>query len=369
MIGQQRRNIRPGQRVEIVLKKDQRSGKRTVGVVKDILTSSAYHPHGIKVRLENGQIGRVQAILSEGSGSTVRPIVPSPESKRIRATLINDANAGAVPINAQRRQWEASVAAAELPPGTVIEAVSLAGVPCEWITRSEAKADRALVFLHGGGFTTGSCRTHRELAAQLCGTTLWPILLVDYRLAPEHPFPAGLEDAVAVYRGLLAQGLRADRLIIGGDSAGGELALSMLLMLRDRSEPLPAAIVLLSPWLDLSLSGPTMESRAASDPLVSRSALLACARDYIGARDPRDPLISPLFAELQGLPPLLIQVGDHEVLLSDATRLAEKAQAAGVPVTLEVWPGLWHVWQGWAATLPEGQAALKQIGEYVRRLS
>jgi epsilon-lactone hydrolase len=132
---------------------------------------------------------------------------------------------------------------------------------------------------------------------------------------------------------------------------------------------LPAAIVLLSPWIDLSLSGPTMESRAAIDPLVSRSALLACVRDYIGARDPRDPLISPVFAELQGLPPLLIQAGDHEVLLSDATRLAEKAQAAGVPVTLEVWPELWHVWQGWAATLPEGQAALERIGEYVRRAS
>jgi len=143
--------------------------------------------------------------------------------------------------------------------------------------------------------------------------------------------------------------------------------LSAVLSLRDRIEPLPAAIVLLSPWLDLSLSGPTIESRAAIDPLVTRSALLACVRDYVGQRDPRDPLISPVFAALHDLPSLLIQVGDHEILLSDATRLAEQAQAAGVSVMLEVWPEMWHVWHGWAATLPEGQAALERIGAYVRQ--
>ncbi len=377
MTGQHRTDIRPGLRVEIVLKKDQRSGKRTLGVVKDILTSSAYHPHGIKVRLEDGQIGRVQAVVLEESNSeqdTAREhkgetgaIMPSVESKRIRATLIKDDGSSEVPIEVQRRQWEESVAEVELLPGTQIESTLIAGVSCEWITRLDAGADRALLFLHGGGFTTGSCRTHRELAARLCRTTGWPILLVDYRLAPEHPFPTGLEDAVAVYRGLLAQGLRADRIIIGGDSAGGGLALSAVLALRDRGERLPAAIVLLSPWLDLSLSGPTIESRAAIDPLVSQSALLACVRDYIGQHDPRDPLISPVFAKLHGLPPLLIQVGDHEVLLSDSTRLTEQAQAAGVGVTLEVWPEMWHVWHGWAATLPEGQAALERIGEYVRQ--
>jgi uncharacterized repeat protein (TIGR03833 family) len=367
MNGQRRTDIRPGLQVEIVLKKDQRSGKRTVGVVKDILTSSAYHPHGIKVRLEDGQIGRVRAILSTESSSEVRTIMPSAESKRIRTTLIKDEGSSEVPIEVQRRQWEESVAAVELPPGTVIEATSIAGVPGEWITRSEAARDHALLFLHGGGFTTGSCRTHRELAARLCSTTGWPILLVDYRLAPEDPFPAGLEDVVQVYRGLLTQGFPSDHLIIGGDSAGGGLALSSVLLLRDRGEPLPAAIVLLSPWLDLSLSGPTIESRAAIDPLVSRSALLACVRDYIGQHDPRDPLISPVFAQLHGLPPLLIQVGDHEVLLSDSTRLTEQAQAAGVDVTLEVWSEMWHVWHGWTATLPEGQAALERIGEYVRQ--
>ncbi|HSD82368.1 MAG TPA: YwbE family protein [Anaerolineae bacterium] len=375
MSGQRRADIRPGQRVAIVLKKDQRSNKRTVGVVKDILTPSTYHPHGIKVRLEDGRIGRVQAVLSEEVAAEQNTIgearlnIPSPESNRIRATLIKDDGSSAVPLEVQRRQWEESVAAVELPPGTVIEATSIAGVPCEWITRSEVAPDRAFLFLHGGGFTTGSCRTHRELAARLCGTTGWPILLVDYRLAPEYPFPAGLESVVQVYRGLLAQGFQADRLIVGGDSAGGGLALSAVLALRDRGERLPAALVLLSPWLDLALSGPTIESRAALDPLVSRAGLQACARDYIDQRDPGDPLISPLFAELHDLPPLLIQVGDHEMLLSDSTRLAEKAQAAGVAVTLEVWPAMWHVWQGWAASLPEGQAALRQIGEYVRQTS
>jgi acetyl esterase/lipase len=283
--------------------------------------------------------------------------------------LIKDDGGSGVPLAVQRRQWEESVATVELPPGTVIEATSIAGVSGEWITRSEAEPDRALMFLHGGGFTTGSCRTHRELAARLCSTTGWPILLVDYRLAPEHPFPAGLEDVVQVYRELLARGLQADRLIIGGDSAGGGLALAAVVALRDRGERLPAAIVLLSPWLDLALSGPTIESRTAIDPLVSRAGLRACVRDYIDQHDPREPLISPLFAELHDLPPLLIQVGDHEMLLSDATRLAERAQAAGVAVTLEVWSEMWHVWHGWAASLPEGQAALLRIGEYVRRTS
>jgi monoterpene epsilon-lactone hydrolase len=377
MNGQQRAGIRPGQRVAIVLKKDQRSHKRTVGVVKDILTSSAFHPHGIKVRLESGQIGRVQAILSEETSGApnmtakadARISVPSPESTRLRATLIKDAGGSDVPLDVQRRQWEESVAAVELLPGTVIAATSIAGVPCEWITRSDAELDRALVFLHGGGFTTGSCRTHRELAARLCATTGWPILLVDYRLAPEHPFPAGLEDAVQVYRGLLAQGLRADRLIIGGDSSGGGLTLATVVALRDRGERLPVASVLLSPWLDLTLSGPTIESRATIDPLVSRAGLLACVRDYSAECDPGEPLISPLFAALHDLPPLFIQVGDHEMLLSDATRLAERAQAAGVEVILEIWPEMWHVWHGWAASLPEGQAALARIGEYVRRTS
>src|SRR5512147_1656367 len=197
MSGQRRADIRPGQRVAIILKKDQRSNKRTVGVVKDILTPSTYHPHGIKVRLEDGRIGRVQAVLSEEVAAEQNTIgearlnIPSPESNRIRATLIKDDGSSAVPLEVQRLQWEESVAAVELPPGTVIKATSIASVSCEWITRSDAEPDR-LLLLHGGGFTTGSCRTHRELAARLGATTDWPILLVDYRLAPEDPFPAGL---------------------------------------------------------------------------------------------------------------------------------------------------------------------------------
>jgi epsilon-lactone hydrolase len=298
-----------------------------------------------------------------------KAIRSSPESQRIRATLINDGGLVQAPIEVQRRQWEEAVAQVELPPGTLINSASINGVSCEWITRSGVETDRAVLFLHGGGFTTGSCRTHRELAAQLCLATGWPILLADYRLAPEYPFPAGVDDAVQVYHGLLAQGLPADRIVIGGDSAGGELALSSALRLRAEGGPLSAAIVLLSPWLDLSLSGPTIESHAVIDPLVSRAALLACAHDYLGQSDPHDPLISPVYAELHGLPPLLIQVGDHELLLSDSTRLAEKAQTAGIDVTLEVWPEMWHVWHGWAATLPEGQAALERIGEYVRQIS
>jgi acetyl esterase/lipase len=190
---------------------------------------------------------------------------------------------------------------------------------------------------------------------------------VDYRLAPEYPFPAAIEDVTKAYRWLIKSGTQPHQIIMGGDSSGGGLAMSTLLSLRDSGDPLPSAVILLSPWLDLALTGESLVSRAHLDPLVSQEGLRACAKHYIGDRDPKDPLISPLYADLHSLPPMLIHVGDHELLLSDAIRLADRAQAANVEVKLDVWPEMWHVWHAWAASLPEGQEALNQIGGYVRR--
>ena len=194
------------------------------------------------------------------------------------------------------------------------------------------------------------------------------MLLVDYRLAPEHPFPAGVEDVVKVYQALLASGKSAAQVVIGGDSAGGGLAMSALLVLRAQNIPLPAAAILLSPWADLTVSGATIQTRAAVDPLVLESDLQSCAAQYIGTGEPSDPLASPVYADLQGLPLLLIHVGDHEVLLSDALRLAQNAHAARVAAELVVWEEMWHVFPAWAPTLPEAQQALDQIGASLRQI-
>jgi acetyl esterase/lipase len=293
--------------------------------------------------------------------------VISAEGQQIRATLVNDRESLHVPLDVERREWEAGAAQAALPTNITIVPVDAAGVPGEWVISPDTESHSVLYYLHGGGFTAGSCVTHRELAARLCLASGVRVLLIDYRLAPEHPFPAALEDAAAGYRWLLAQAVSPEQIVIGGDSAGGGLALATLLRLRDHAVALPAAGVLLSPWTDLALTGPTIQTRAEIDPLCSQASLYRAAQWYLAGADPANPLASPVYAELHGLPPLLIQVGDREILLSDSTRVAERAQAHGVEVTLEVYDELWHVFQGWASALPEGRQAVERIGRFVRR--
>jgi epsilon-lactone hydrolase len=291
----------------------------------------------------------------------------SPESVQIRAGFRGASEQQQVeeqPLEEQRRAWEASAAQAVLPPGVQVEETSIAGVPAEWVRGSEEAG--VLLFLHGGGFTTGSCITHRELAARLALASGLAALVLDYRLAPEHPFPAAPDDAAAAYRSLLARGWVPGQVAFGGDSAGACVALSALLRLKADGVAMPAAAALLSPWLDLSLRGESLHTRAASDPLVSRADLAVAARHYLAGADPDDPMASPLFGDLHDLPPLLLQVGGDEVLLSDAERLAERATAAGVPNRLRVWPAMWHVWHGWAAVLPEGQDAIAEAGAFLR---
>jgi acetyl esterase/lipase len=291
----------------------------------------------------------------------------SPESDRIRAALASNREPPDTPLAVQRQEWIAAAAQVALPPGITVDPVDVAGMGGEWIGSPQAAPDQALYFLHGGGYSSGSCVTHRELAARLCLAAGVRVLLVDYRLAPEHRFPAAVEDAAAGYRWLIEGGVRPESIAVGGDSAGGGLALATLLRLRELAVALPAAGVLISPWTDLALTGDSIQSRAAVAPMGSPEILERAAADYLGDSDPQNPLASPLYADLRGLPPLLIHVGDHELLLSDSTRLAERARAAGVEVALEVWDAMWHVWHAWAGELPEGQQAIDRIGAFIRQ--
>ena len=254
-----------------------------------------------------------------------------------------------------------------LPPDLKCEPVDAGGVKAGWISTPGTDARRVVLYLHGGGYTMGSINTHRDLAQRLSRATAARVLLIDYRLAPEHPHPAAVEDAVAAYRWLLGAGVRPADLVVAGDSAGGGLTVAMLVAARDQKLPMPAAAVCLSPWVDLEGIGESMHTKAAADPMVQRDPLLKMAAHYLAGQNARTPLAAPLYADLRGLPPLLIQVGTAETLLDDAVRLAEKARSAGVRVTLDPWEDMIHVWQAFAMMLPEGQQAIDRIGEFVRQ--
>jgi acetyl esterase/lipase len=252
------------------------------------------------------------------------------------------------------------------PRGTGVEPVRVGDTDAEWVRAPAVIPDRAVLLLHGGGFIIGSAATHRELAARISSSIEARVLVLNYRLAPEHPFPAALHDAVGAYRWLLDAGFRSDGLAVGGDSAGGGLTLQTLLALRDEGVPLPAAAFLLSPCTDwLRFDGESYSSRADADPYVTLEACRFTAAQYVGRNDPALPMLSPLEAELSGLPPLCIHVGDDEVLLSDSARLADRARAAGVEVELSIWPGMWHVFQASARLVPEARRSLEEIGRFV----
>ena len=247
------------------------------------------------------------------------------------------------------------------------KAVDAGGVNAEWIGAPHAPDDSAILYLHGGCYATGSVETHRDLMTRLSLAASTRVLGLNYRLAPVHPFPAAVENATSAYRWLLESGIEAGGTAIAGDSAGAGLALAATIAMRDKGVPLPGAIACISPWVDLALSGASMETKAGDDPIVSREMLFGWGGLYLGEHDPRTPLASPLYADLHGLPPILIQVGAAEVLLDDATRLADRALAAGVNTTLEVWPEMIHVWHTFASILPEAREAIEKIGRFIRR--
>jgi epsilon-lactone hydrolase len=245
------------------------------------------------------------------------------------------------------------------------EPVRAGGVGAEWISAPGAQRDRAVLYLHGGGYVVGSVKTHRDLMGRLSRAAKARVLGLDYRLAPEHPFPAAVDDSVAAYRWMLQQDLQPSRIAVAGDSAGGGLVIATLVAIRDAKLPIPAAGVCLSPWVDLEGIGESMKTRAQADPVVRRDMLAQMATAYLGGKSARTPLAAPLYADLKGLPPLLIQVGDAETLLDDSNRLADRAREAGVQVKLEVWPEMIHVFQNFASFLPEGQKAIEGIGQYL----
>jgi len=249
-----------------------------------------------------------------------------------------------------------------------LEAVQLNGFGAEWSIAPGSDALRVLMFFHGGGYCSGSVLSHRRLVTEAGRAAGVRTLAVGYRLAPENPFPAAYEDAMTAWRFLLAQGYSPANIVVGGDSAGGGLTLALITRLRDAGEALPACAWLVSPWTDLTLSGESLITKDAVDPLIHKDYLEELADAYVPAAIGRaDPRVSPLYAHLRKLPPLLIQVGSAETLLADATRLATAAGVADVAVTLEVWPQMIHAWQLWNARLKEGREALARAGAFMRR--
>jgi acetyl esterase/lipase len=234
------------------------------------------------------------------------------------------------------------------------------------VEAADADPEWVIFYLHGGAYAIGTAASSVGLASDLARRAGARLVSVDYRLAPEHPHPAALDDAVAAYRGLLDSGVAASAIAIAGESAGAGLAAATLVALKHAGLPQPSSAVLMSPWADLTLSGDSINAKAAVDPALTPEGLRRRAIDYVADRDPTADLVSPIFADLTGLPPLLIQAGSHEILLDDATRLASRAAAADVAVTLEVTPGVPHVFQGFAAMLDEGDAALTSAGQFLR---
>lgn len=273
---------------------------------------------------------------------------------------------GSLSLEQERRNLDEGGARFKVPPDVSLTPVSADGVPAEWLVAPGARADRAVLYLHGGGYVIGSIKSHRYLMQNVSRHSGARTLGLDYRLAPEHPFPAAIEDATKAYRWLLAQGFAPGRIAIAGDSAGGGLTMATLLNLRDQGIPLPAAGVVISPWADLTGSADAVTSRAASDPMVKGDGLFSLAGKYLNGADARNPLTSPVFADLTGLPPLLIHVGGREILYDDSITLAANARKANVPVALVDEPELFHVWHAFAPMLDEGQRAVEQIGGWLQ---
>ena len=290
--------------------------------------------------------------------------MPSAAHEQIVVMMSGGLGLDDLSVEEQRAVMEASADMFPVEPDIVSREVDAGGVPADWVTVDGSDADRVVLYLHGGGYVMGSRNTHRGLAGRIARAAKARVLLPEYRLAPEHPFPAAVDDATACWRWLVSQGFAPQRMAIAGDSAGGGLTLATLLALKANVAPMPACAVALSPWTDLEGSGPTAEPGAVDDPMLTPDGLRVTGQQY-AAGALRHPLAAPLHGDLAGLPPLLLQVGTREVLLSDSTRFAEKARAAGVDVTLEIEEGLIHVWQMFP-DVPEAQSAVQRIGAFIR---
>jgi monoterpene epsilon-lactone hydrolase len=266
-------------------------------------------------------------------------------------------------VNEQRRLLREAISAQPLPADVTVTAAALGGVPTAEITVDGIEPRHVVLYFHGGVYVMSDAFLAAGLASQVARRTHAKVISVDYRLAPEHPYPAAVDDALAAYAALLDSGVAASDIAFAGESAGGGLVIATLVNARDHGLPLPAAAFVMSPYVDLTLAGATMETKREADPLLSRELLQARIPDYTARQDAALPLISPVFADLSGLPPLIIQAGSHEVLLDDAVRLAGQAATADVEVTLQITPGVPHVFQAYAPILDEAGAALDRAGQ------
>lgn len=254
------------------------------------------------------------------------------------------------------------------PESIVVEQLQLEGLNAEWVYEAGVEDEKVILYLHGGGYVTGSADSHRHMCASLAQSASVKVLLLEYRLAPEHAFPAAVEDTTSAYRWLLNQGHEAENIFIAGDSAGGGLSLAAVQVLRDEGDPLPGGVSCFSPWTDLSMSYDSHRLNARVEAVLHPDNLRLWAFCYAGEEDLQHPLISPAFADFEQFPPLLIQVGGEEVLLDDALQVAEKAKAVGVEVKLSVYEQMWHVWHATGSFLPESRAAFEEIGEFVNNI-
>jgi acetyl esterase/lipase len=288
-----------------------------------------------------------------------------PEIAALRAKILSRPRSA--DYKQRRRDTDERGLANGLAADVKVEKVSANGVPAEWTSTPGVARDAAILYVHGGGYLLGSLDSHRHMVVELGRAANCVVLALDYRLAPEHPFPAAVEDAVAGYRFLLAQGFKPGRIALAGDSAGGGLVVAAMVAIREAGLAQPGCGWCLSPWIDLEMLGDSMESKAAIDPIVQKANILDMARLYLGGADPRSPLAAPLYADLAGLPPLLIQVGAAETLLDDAIRLAQRAGAADVRVDLQIWPEMIHIWPIYYPELRAGKQALDAAGGFIRR--
>lgn len=300
--------------------------------------------------------------------------MPPPRRLSLRARLvrlgarvfIKRASRG-LTLEQSREKFRAMVRMAPYPPrDTETVRVDAGGVPADIVTRSASLAGRWVLYLHGGGYRVGSPAAYRQFTWRIADAARARALVIDYRLAPEHPFPGAIDDAFAACRWLFEQD--AKEIVVMGDSAGGGLALALLMKLRDEGLRLPDAAVALSPWTDLALTGASLKENAAADPMLNAGELPEFAADYLAGADPRNPYASPLYGHPAGLPPVLIHVGSDEILRDDAVRMAEKLRAANFKSELQVWPRMPHVWQAYTPVLPEARAAVADIGDFVRRI-
>lgn len=290
----------------------------------------------------------------------------SPENDQlIKMLREQEAVAGETPEE-NRKLFDQGGAQASVPASIRREPVTANGVPCEWF-RTPGAAKGVVLYLHGGGFMIGSTTSHQGVISRVAEASGFDVLGVNFRLAPEHPFPAGLDDCISAYRYLLEQGIEARQIGIVGDSAGGALVIATLLALSQRGLPMAGCGVALSSWADLTLTADSLRRNADRDPMVTVDILRAMAAAYTAGQDPADPLISPVHADLTGLPPLLIQVGDRDLCEDDSRKLADNARAAGVDVTFELWPEMIHAWHSYYDMLPEAREAVSRIGDYLRK--